>query len=62
VVKPMTMPRTSPVTAPTAIARPMLMRASLCRAVVASGPDSLVCGAVGGSRLNGTEPVTSGAS
>jgi acyl dehydratase len=62
VVKPMTMPRASPVTAPTAIASPMLIRASLGRAVVASGSDSVVCGALGGSRLNGTEPVTSGAS
>jgi hypothetical protein len=37
VVKPMTMPSAGPVTAPTAIAGLMLMRASLCRALVASG-------------------------
>jgi hypothetical protein len=58
VINPMTMPSASPVTAPTAITGPMLMRASLCRA----GPESVVCGALRGRRLNGTEPVTFGAS
>jgi hypothetical protein len=45
VIKPMTMPSASPVTAPTAIAGPMLMRASL----------------LSGSDLLGRAPATRGA-
>jgi hypothetical protein len=37
VIKPMAMPSASPITAPTAIAGPMRMRATLCRAVIAGG-------------------------
>jgi hypothetical protein len=62
VIKPMTMPSARRVTAPTAIAGPMLVPASLCRAVVAGAAGVRVCGALRGSRLSGTEPVTLGAS